>query len=146
MGLFSANWEKMSALLAAELEPHLEPGEPLVGVVHANQPKTFSATLYAVGVTPSRLILLPLDKKAKANGAPISITPAQITNSAIWGWGGGVREFLAANSDQQIRFETATDKYKLMVLGGNIIEDALSGETQRRGLDALAEFLIAARG
>ena len=29
-----------------------------------------------------------------------------------------------------------------MVLGGNVIEDALAGESQLRGLDALIEFLL----
>ena len=29
-----------------------------------------------------------------------------------------------------------------MVLGGNVIEDALAGKGQLRGLDALIEFLL----
>ncbi len=48
-------------------------------------------------------------------------------------------------ADQELRFETATEKYKLMVIGGNIVENALTGEDQLHGLDAVIEFLQSAK-
>lgn len=146
MGLFEQNWKEADRLLRLQLEPQLVPGEQLVGVVHANQQKTFSAKLYALGVTPVRLILVPIDRKFQANGPVVSLTRDVITGSSVWGWGGSVGDFLSSSSDQQIRIDTPDGKFKLMVLGGNILEDALSGAGQRSGLDALVEFLISARG
>ena len=102
--------------------------------------------MYALGVTPNRLILIPLNRKMQPSGDPVrSITRTDITGSSIWGWGGSVAEYLATNTDQQIRIETAEGKLKLMILGGNILENALAGEGQLRGLDALIEFLLSTR-
>ncbi len=145
MGFFAEKWEETSRRLATLLEPHFAAGERLLGVVYATQPKTFSADLYAVGVTPGRLLLQPIDRNLAAKGAPISIAREQVTESAIWGWGGGLGDFLSSTADQQIRFATRDAKYKLMVLGGNTLEDALSGPTQKSGLEALLEFLLSAR-
>jgi|SRR5262245_24832969 len=145
MSKWSEKWAETARLLRTELEPHLTPGEELVGAVHANRPKTFSASLFAIGVTPDRLILLPIDKKMKANGEPTSITRDDITGAAIWGWGGGVRDFLSGSANQELRFETNTEKYRFMTLGGNIFEDSLAGEGQLRGIDAVIEFLQSAK-
>jgi hypothetical protein len=145
MGRWSEKWAETARLLRAELEPHLAPGEELIGAVHANRPKTFSASLFAVGVTPDRLIVLPIDKKMKAAGEPTSVTRDDITSAAIWGWGGSVRDFLSASSNYELRFETATEKYRFMTLGGTMLEDMLAGEDQLHGLDAVIEFLQSAK-
>jgi hypothetical protein len=145
MSLFAANWEETSRRLAALLEPHLAPGEELLGVVHATQPRTFSADFFAVGVTAGRLLLQPIGRRLEAKGAPISIPREAVSESSVWGWGGSLADFLSATSDQQIRFTAGGQKYKLMVLGGNMLEDALSGPSQKRGLEALVEFLLSAR-
>jgi hypothetical protein len=145
MGLFADNWEQVSRRLTALLAPHLATGEELVGVVHAHQPKLFSVVLYAVGVTPGRLLLLPIDRRQAAAGPPVSIAGSEIEYASVWGWGGSVADFLSGSAAQQIRFRAAGRKYKLMALGGNLLEDALSGPTQRAGLEALVGFLLSAR-
>ena len=144
MGWLEKGWEELSQRLRVALEPYLE-GEELVGVVHANQPGLFSAQLFAIGVTPTRLLLLPLDRRHTATGEPASVRASDIESSAIWGWGGSVGDWLAASADQQLRFTAGGRKWKLMVLGGNLLEDALSGPSQRSGLQALLEFLLAAK-
>ena len=145
MDFFERNGEEASRRLAEELAPHLAPGEPLDGVVHAVQARLFSADLYAVGVTPSRLLLLPLDRGMRATAAPAAATRDEVTDAAIWGWGGSVADFLSLTADRQLRFTAAGTKYRLMVLGGTLLEDALSGPTQRAGLEALVAFLLSAR-
>ena len=112
--------------------------------MHANQPALFSTQLYAIGVTPTRLLLLPLDRRHAATGKPIALRAGDIEASAIWGWGGSVGDWLSASAGQQVRFTAGGTKYKLMVLGGNLLEDALSGPSQKSGLEALLEFLLAA--
>lgn len=144
MGWLEKGWEELSQRLRVALEPFLE-GEELVGVVHANQPGLFSVQLYAIGVTPTRLLLLPLDRRHAATGEAVSVRASDIESSAIWGWGGSIGDWLAASSDQQLRFTAGGRKWKLMVLGGNLLEDALSGPSQKSGLQALLEFLLAAK-
>jgi hypothetical protein len=144
MSFFAVNWEETSRRLAALLEPHLA-GEELLGVVHATQPRTFSADLFAVGVTPGRLLLQPIGRKLEAKGAPVSIAREAVSESSVWGWGGSLADFLSATANQQIRFTAGGEKYKLMVLGGNALEDALSGPSQKHGLEALVKFLLSAK-
>lgn len=144
MGWLDKGWEELSARLRQALEPHCG-GEELVGVVHAHQPALFSTQLYAIGVTPTRLLLLPLDRRHRATGEPVVLGAADIEASAIWGWGGTLRDWLSASAGNEIRFTARGTKYKLMVLGGNLLEDALSGPSQRAGLEALLAFLLAAR-
>lgn len=146
MGFLDANWAEMARILRTRLEPCLAPGEPLVGAVQATQPKTFSAKLFAVGITPDRLIVLPVNRKWEPTGDPVhSITRADITDSSVWGWGGSVRDFLSASSNEQIRIRTPQASYKWMVLGGNLMENALAGDEHLQGLDALVEFLLSAK-
>ena len=145
MAFFEQHSEEASRRLAAQLAPHLAPGEPLDGVVHAVHAKLFSADLYAVGVTPSRLLLLPLDRRMEATAPPVAATRDEITDASVWGWGGSLADFLSATAGQQIRFTAAGAKFKLMVLGGNLLEDALAGPTQRAGLETLVAFLLSAR-
>lgn len=144
MGWIERGWEELSKRLQVALEPYRE-GEELVGVVHANQPGLFSTQLYAIGVTPSRLILLPLDRRHAATGEPVLLRAGDIEASAIWGWGGSMGDWISGSSGQELRFTAGGRKYKLMVLGGNLLEDALSGPSQRSGLQALLEFLLDAK-
>ena len=145
MNFFERHGEEASRRLAEQLAPHLGPGEPLAGVVHAVQSRLFSADLYAVGVTPTRLLLLPLDRRMQAKAPPVAATRGEVTDASVWGWGGSLADFLSATAGEQIRFTAGGKKYRLMVLGGNRLEDALSGPTQRAGLEALVAFLLSAR-
>lgn len=144
MSWIEKSWEELSNRLRLALEPYRE-GEELLGVVHANQPALFSTQLYAIGVTPTRLLLLPLDRRHAATGKPVALMAGDIESAAIWGWGGSLGDLLSTSAGQQVRFTARGTKYKLMVLGGNLLEDALSGPSQKSGLEALLEFLLAAR-
>ncbi len=97
MGWIERGWEELSKRLQVALEPYRE-GEELVGVVHANQPGLFSTQLYAIGVTPSRLILLPLDRRHAATGEPVLLRAGDIEASAIWGWGGSMGDWISGSS------------------------------------------------
>lgn len=145
MSFFAANWEELSRRLVDVVAPHLAPGEPLIGIVYAHQAKLFSVELWAIGVTPERLVMVPVDRRNQPTGMPLSIRRDQISDCSVWGWGGGVAEFLSMTADQQLRFTAAGRKFKLMALGGNVLENALSGPAQRKGLEALVEFLVTAR-
>ncbi len=145
MGVFADRWEKASQQLEALLAPQLGAGEELLGVVHATQPKVFSASLFAVGVTPTRLLLQPIDRRLAAAGPAVAIAREAISEASVWGWGGSVADFLSTYANQQLRFAADGKKYRLMALGGNAVEDALSGPSQRRGLEALIRFLLEAR-
>ena len=48
--------DRFAARVGPVLQPLLEPGEQLVGVVAATLKKTFSGGLYAIGVTDRRLV------------------------------------------------------------------------------------------
>jgi hypothetical protein len=146
MSPFTGKWEETDRRLRAQLAPFLGSSEELLGVVHANQAKTFSAELFAVGVTPDRLLILPIDRKLNAKGdGPESVTRADVRNSSVWGWGGGAKDFLSMRSDHEIRIETPNRKYKFMTLGGNMFENSLAGDGQLAGLEALIVFLDSAR-
>jgi len=145
MGFVAEKWEETSRRLSALLAPHLGAGEELVGVVYATRPKLLSAALLAVGVTPHRLLLAPVDRHLEPAGAPVAIAREEITSASVWGWGGSARDFLSASAGSELRFATGAEKFRLLVLGGNFVEDALSGPTQRGGLEALVEFLLSAR-
>ena len=61
----------------------LEPGETLLGVAAVNwQRSLFKQTVSALGVTGSRLIIQPLDRKGRMSGeAPVFIRKEEITNA-----------------------------------------------------------------
>ena len=124
------NWEKLDAQLRALLGGLLEPGEELVGCLTATARKTFSATPYAIGVTPGRLIMVPVDRRFAAKG-PVD------------GFGGGLAHFLTADLGD-IRLDTADQTYKLMALGGGM-DQLITGTAQRDGKQAFLEFLHRAR-
>ena len=81
----------------------------------------------------------------QASGEVRSITRADVVNSSVWGWGGGMKEWLSMTSDQQIRVETPHEKFKWAILGGNMFENALAGDEQLAGLSALIEFLMSTK-
>ena len=144
MGFIAQRWEEASRRLIDVVTPFLAEGEPLVGIVHATQAKTFSADMFAVGVTPDRLVIVPVGRKLERDGEPISVRREDIRSASVWGHGGSIRDLLSMTADQQLRFETADRKFKLGVLGGTLLEDALSGPTQRSGLEELITFLVSA--
>ena len=138
------------ARLGAIMQGLLGPGEVLQGVIVANQQKTFAATIYLVGTTDRRIIMQPVDRKWQPSAAPLRFGPGDISETSVWGWdhdaasrGEKVKAFLATSGDR-IKFQAGGEKWKLMTLGGNMLENALADDSQLSGLDAFIRFLAAA--
>lgn len=141
-------FERQRELYAANrqyLAGMCRPDDSLVGAFVGAHAKTFSSTIYAVGVTRTAMVLQPLDKKQQPVGAPTWYRPGDITNAALWGHGGGWREFLARNSEFELRFQTtAGEHFKIMAVGGWVMAKAM-GDGYEEGMLAVAEWLAAAR-
>ena len=129
------------------LEPSLAPGEELLGIVAATHQRTFSGTLYAIGVTPDRLILQPLDRHFAAKDAPLIVTPGELAAAELDGAGGDWWSAGSAVLDTTAVAVTLKlaggDKLKLrMMKGGDGLLGSLGGgESQRTGVQALVEWM-----
>jgi hypothetical protein len=143
MSLFSKQREYYERL-RAQLDALCPPEEPLLGAVIAANKRFLQSELFGVGVTPQRMVLQPLDKRQQPKGEPRWITKADIVNCAIWGEGGGFREWIADDSEFELRFETATEHYKFGVVGGWTMSKAM-GDDYLAGIDAVVAFLQSSR-
>jgi len=144
MGLFDKQQQFFAAIHAymASLCP---PEDPLVGAFMGSQSSAFSNKFYAVGVTHHFMVLQPLSRKQQPEGPPTWIRPTDIANAALWGQGGGFREWIATNSEYQLRFTLHSgDKYKIMAMGGWTMAKAM-GDSYIQGLEAVADWLARAR-
>ena len=131
------------------LEAQLESSEALRGVVAATQQKTFSGSLYAVGVTDRRLILQRLGRRLEPKGEPEVVSPETLASARAEGAGGGWWTAPAAILDQTaiaLTLETTGgSKLKLKMMRGEGLLGGLGGgEPQRAGIEALAEWIRAA--
>ncbi|HZI45396.1 MAG TPA: hypothetical protein VFD53_09260 [Ilumatobacter sp.] len=138
MGWMSDKQAQAAALIRGVLEPSVPPGETLTGTVYANKKSSFSAKLYALGVTDEHLLIQEVDRKWKPVGAPVIATAGELKVGNIFSDGA---TWTLSDKDQEIRFEAKGQDYKLLVLGGNMLENALAGSDQVDGLGALVEFL-----
>jgi hypothetical protein len=125
------------------LESCLESGEELRGVAAATYQKTFSGSLYAVGVTDRRLLLQPLDRRVAPKGPIVSITPDTCESFELDGAGGGWLTAPTAVLDATaltLKLRTTDgERFKLMLMRGGSVP--FGGESQQRGVLALAEWL-----
>ncbi len=135
------NAEAMARVRAA-IEPSLVPGEAVVGAMHAVQQSTFSGSMWAIGVTDQRLVLVPLDRKMAPKGPATSVRPSEITKSSVDGWGGGIGHFAAdLLSDRgDLRFDTDAKKWKFSAIGG-LGAEKLLGADYTAGVTAVCQFL-----
>ena len=147
---FMDRQREVYAQMAALMQSQLVPGEVMHGMIVANQQKTFSMTLYLVATTDRRIIMQPVNRKWQADGAPLSFRPNDISNTSVWGWAHDaasrkekVATFLTTSGDR-IKFEAGGVKWKLMTLGGNMLENVLATDSQLDGLNAFVNFLAAA--
>jgi hypothetical protein len=131
----------------AGMQARLDAGETLRGVAFASQSKTFSITLFVIGTTDQRLILQPVDRRWQAKGDPTIVRRGEVTDSSVWGWSVGeastaqkIRTFATSNG-QEIKFQANGEKFKLMSLGGNMLENMMASDEQLVGVQALIEFL-----
>jgi hypothetical protein len=127
-----------AALIRAVLEPSVPAGETLRGAVYANKKSSFSAKLFAIGVTDEHIIIQPVDRKWKPEGAPVIATAPELQVGNIFSDGA---TWTLSDKDQEIRFKAKGEDYKLLVLGGTMLENSLAGSDQVDGLGALVAFL-----
>jgi hypothetical protein len=129
-------------------EALLEPGETLEGVCACSQQKgLFSGGAVAVGVTPGRLLVQPLDRRGDPEGEPQSIAPADIADAKADGAGGGWAEIGPAILDEtavKLTLKlTDGEKLRLMMMRGEGLLGLGSlggGESQQQGVQALAAW------
>ena len=128
-------------------EVQLEQGETLRGIVAATYQKTFSGSLYAVGVTDRRLLLQPLDRKLQPKGALVPVTREAVADAELDGAGGGwwtaPSSVLDATALTLKIKGTDGERYKLMMMRGG--SNLFGGEQQENGVVVLAEWLAASR-
>jgi hypothetical protein len=129
------------------LESRLESGEALRGICMASQQKSlFKGGSAAIGVTDRRLLIQSLDRRGDPVGEPLALTPEQIASAKAGPAGGGWIEVDAAILDHAaVRLEIKTtdgDKVKLMLMRGEgkVLGKLGGGESQRQGLEALADW------
>jgi hypothetical protein len=139
--------EKFGSAVRPLLEGELEQGEALRGIVAATHQKTFSGSLYAVGVTDRRLLLQPLDRKLQPKGALVAVGLEGAADAELDGAGGDWWTAPAAVLDAtaltlKVR-ATDGERYKLMMMRGG--SSLFGGEEQSQGVVALAEWLAASR-
>jgi len=143
MGLFDGRAAQASVRYRELVTPLLRPGEELLGTLQANEKSSFSYKGWVVGVTPDRLIMVPVDRKLNAKSEETSVRHEDITASSVDGLGGGLKHF--ATSDLgDIRFDTPDRTWKLLIMGGGI-DRVVTGEEQTDGKALLLEFLASAR-
>ena len=137
--------------LDSKYRPHLtsrlESGEELRGLCITSQQKgMFKGGAVALGITDRRLLVQPLSRKGDPDGELLSLTPDKIGSVKAGPAGGGWIEVDAAILDHAaVRFEIRTtdgEKLKLMLMRGEgkVLGGLGGGESQRQGLEALAEW------
>jgi hypothetical protein len=140
--------------LDSKYRPHLtsqlESGEELRGLCIASQQRgMFKGGAVALGITDRRLLVQRLSRKGDPDGELLSLTPDQIGSAKAGPAGGGWIEVDAAILDHAaVRFEIRTtdgEKLKLMLMRGEgkVLGGLGGGESQRQGLEALAEWFRA---
>jgi hypothetical protein len=133
--------EDFAARVSPFLESRLEPGETLRGIAAATHQKTFSGSLYAIGVTDRRLLLQPLDRRIEPKGDLTSVTRDSLESVELDGAGGGwltapTAVLDAAALTLKLR-TTSGERFKLMLMRGG----TFGGESQKDGVLALAQWL-----
>ena len=143
MGWMGDQKAKADVMIRSVAAPLVPPGETLLGAAYANQQSTFGGVkLYVLGVTEEHLIIQRVDRKWNADGAAVVVAPGEVEVGNIFSDGA---QWTLGDQDMQLRFGARGEKYKLNILGGNLLENALAGDGQKHGLDALVGFLRRAK-
>jgi hypothetical protein len=132
------------------LEDQLGVDEELRGLCVASQQKSmFKGGAALVGTTDRRLLVQSLDRRGNPVGPPTSIAPDQIASAKAGPAGGGWINIDTAILDHAaVRLQIQTtdgEKLKLMLMRGEgkLLGGLGGGETQKRGLEALAGWFRA---
>jgi hypothetical protein len=139
--------------IESKCREHLEvqAGEELRGLCVASQQKSmFKGGAVAIGVTDSRLLIQPLNRRGDPDGPVQSIAPEQIASAKAGPAGGEWLNVDAVVLDHAaVRLEIKTTdgaKLKLMLMRGEgkLLGKLGGGETQREGVQALGRWFEAA--
>jgi hypothetical protein len=129
------------------LESQLEDGESLRGLCIASQQRgMFKGGAVAIGITDQRLLVQPLDRRGDPDGSPQSIVAEQIASAKAGPAGGGwINVDTAILDHAAVRLQVQTtdgEKLKLMLMRGEgkVLGGLGGGESQRLGLEALADW------
>jgi hypothetical protein len=126
------------------LETLLEDGEELRGVCAASQQQgMFRGRSVAIAVTDRRLLIQPLDRRGKPSGEALSITSEQVVSARAGDTVATLNAAIVSSGAAALTLRTTSgDKVKLMMMRGTGVFGGLSGgEPQRRGAEALGEWL-----
>jgi hypothetical protein len=138
--------EDFANVLQPLLEAQLEQGEALQGIAAATHQKTFSGSLYAIGVTDRRLLLQPLDRKLQPKDALVPVAREAAADAELDGAGGDWWTAPSAVLDATaitLKVTAGGERLKLMMMRGG--SSLFGGESQAKGVVALAEWLAASR-
>ena len=145
MGIFDKQHEAFAAI-AAYMRGAFPADDPMLGAMIGSHSTSFSQQTYALAVSSRLLAMQALDRKLQPSKPLAWLQPHDITSATIWGEGGGFREWLATDSEFQLRFTTASGgKYKIMALGGWSMAKMM-GQDYIDGLEAVGAWLDRARG
>jgi hypothetical protein len=132
------------------LEGQLGVDEELRGLCVASQQKSmFKGGAALIGTTDRRLLVQSLDRRGNPVGPPTSIAPDQIASAKAGPAGGGwINVDTAILDHAAVRLQIQTtdgEKLKLMLMRGEgkLLGGLGGGETQKRGLEALAGWFRA---
>jgi hypothetical protein len=70
--------ERLEGLIRAQMVP----GEQLLGMLTASDTKVFTQQMYAIGVTPDRLIMVPVSLRWQAKGEPYAISKGEVVSTS----------------------------------------------------------------
>jgi hypothetical protein len=139
MGWMADKQQEADARLAAAVAASVPAGETLQGVALASRQSTFSAKVYAMAVTEHHLILQHVDRKLAPTATAVVVRADEIEVGNVFQEGAGLGGI--GQKGQELRFSARGEKYKLMALGGNLVENALASDAQLAGLGAVVDFL-----
>jgi hypothetical protein len=126
------------------IEPLLEEGETVEGMVVGSRSGFMSSKFVVVAVTPTRLIVQETDRKQKPKGEPTIVGSTELAGSKQGGFGmGDVSDSIMNATSIKITVKTASgEKVKLMMAkGGGPLGKLMGGETQEQGVKALQTWL-----
>ncbi|MCU0260172.1 MAG: hypothetical protein MUE78_04060 [Ilumatobacteraceae bacterium] len=141
MGMAEAQREVYERL-AGLIRDQLTPGEEVLGMFTASDSKLFTQQMYAIGVTPQRLVMVPVSLRWQPKGEPWSIMRDDVE-------GAKESDLKVDNDNPRKLFEptkiVVASKIKIRTGDGRklnlIANDALSGFGEGDGLEALRVWL-----
>jgi hypothetical protein len=126
------------------LEPLLEEGETLEGMVVGSRSGFMSSKFVVIGVTPTRLIVQETDRKQNPKGEPTIVGSHELAGAKKGGFGyGDISDSIMNATSIKLTVKTASgEKLKLMMAkGGGPLGKLMGGQTQEEGVKALQAWL-----